>query len=38
MLPPSVRAYNPDRQLFFDLLAEAQNKHSEIPDRTLCTS
>lgn len=28
----------PDRQLFFDLLAEAQNKHSEIPDRTLCVS
>lgn len=30
--------YNPDRQLFFDLLAAAQNQHSEIPDRTLCTS
>lgn len=25
----------PDRQLFFDLLAEALNKHSEIPHRTL---
>lgn len=28
----------PDRQLFFDLLAEALNKHSEIPHRTLCIS